>query len=332
MKITFFCKTEDHTALKHNLFYVQDIDILKSIDSNLVIATRWSQIDYKADVIFVWWWTYAFIPVIIGRLLGKRVIITGTFNYDAPKSPNNFNSRPLWQKALIWFSLKFASKNILVSEREYDIFKDKFKMTNIKYIPHGVYVSNYKPNYHRDSNFLLTISWLEQHNMIRKCIYQTVDALSILRKRGSNLKLVIAGRRGDAVTELQNYIDQHGLTEHVNVMVDITEDQKINLLSTCKLYLQPSIYEGFGVAIAEAMSCGCTIVTSEAGEVPNVVGDTAYVLEETNPNTISSAISELLSEPETYNSLQLKARDRVVNLFSVERRKREIIELLEINR
>lgn len=41
-------------------FYNQDINILKKIDSNLTIATKYREIDWSADVIFVWWWTYAF--------------------------------------------------------------------------------------------------------------------------------------------------------------------------------------------------------------------------------------------------------------------------------
>lgn len=329
MKISFFCKVSDTSALNKNLFYVQDINILKNIDPTLKIATRWRDIDYSADVIFIWWWSYAFVPVIIGKLLGKKTIITGTFNYDSPDSPNDFKKKFFLKRMLIMFSLKFVSKNIFVSKREFEIFRDRLKIPNIVYIPHGVYVEDYKPTYKRDSNMLLTISWLESNNLERKCIFKIVDAFALLRKQDIDLRLVIAGREGDAIDKLNKYISDLKLDEHIDVMVDITEGEKIKLLSTCKIYLQPSLYEGFGVAIAEAMSCGCAIVTSKAGEIPNVVGDTAIVLEETNPKTIAEAIVSLISDKEIYESYQTRARERISRLFSVERRNKAINELLD---
>lgn len=60
MKICFFCKISDKSKLFIVEFYNQDIKILKKIDPSLTIATKYSEIDWSADVIFVWWWTYAF--------------------------------------------------------------------------------------------------------------------------------------------------------------------------------------------------------------------------------------------------------------------------------
>ena len=65
MKISFFCKTNKPDSLQLVDFYRQDIEALQELDPHLVIATKWRQIDWHADIIFVWWWTYAFIPVLI---------------------------------------------------------------------------------------------------------------------------------------------------------------------------------------------------------------------------------------------------------------------------
>ncbi|EIJ39482.1 glycosyltransferase [Galbibacter orientalis DSM 19592] len=330
MKITFFCKTKDKTILEKNLFYVQDIDILKKIDKNLIIATKWSEIDYKSDVIFIWWWSYAIFPVIKSKLLGKKVIITGTFNYDTG-SPSDYKKRPYYQKILIWISLKFASNNIFVSEREYLIFKNKFRKKNISYIPHGVYIDRYKASHERNPNVLLTISWLEQNNLKRKCVFETIRAVKILKEEGHKFKLNIVGREGDAVNDLIRFIKENQLNDEVKIFMDVTEKQKIKFLSSCSIYLQPSRYEGFGVAIAEAMSCGCPIITSKVGEVPNVVGNAAYMLDDTNPNTIAEGILKLVHNEELMQNYQIKARERVVGLFSVKRREVGIRKLLNIN-
>ena len=55
MKICFFCKISDKSKLFIVEFYNQDIKILKKIDPSLTIATKYSEIDWSADVIFVWW-------------------------------------------------------------------------------------------------------------------------------------------------------------------------------------------------------------------------------------------------------------------------------------
>ena len=62
MKICFFCKISDKSKLFIVEFYNQDIKILKKIDPSLTIATKYSEIDWSADVIFVWWWNvYMFL-------------------------------------------------------------------------------------------------------------------------------------------------------------------------------------------------------------------------------------------------------------------------------
>ena len=81
MRICFFCKIQDREKLFLIEFYNQDISILRKIDPNLKIATKYSEIDWNVDVIFVWWWTYAFFPVFISKALRKKLVITGTFNY-----------------------------------------------------------------------------------------------------------------------------------------------------------------------------------------------------------------------------------------------------------
>lgn len=115
MRICFFCKIQDREKLFLIEFYNQDISILRKIDPNLKIATKYSEIDWNVDVIFVWWWTYAFFPVFISKALRKKLVITGTFNYRCPMAFSDYFRRPWWQRILIKYSIKYANVNILVS-------------------------------------------------------------------------------------------------------------------------------------------------------------------------------------------------------------------------
>ena len=68
MRICFFCKIKDRKLLDTIEFYKTDIDCLKEIDDKMVIATKYSEIDWKADILFVWWWTYAWCLLYGNRL------------------------------------------------------------------------------------------------------------------------------------------------------------------------------------------------------------------------------------------------------------------------
>lgn len=90
------------------------------------------------------------------------------------------------------------------------------------------------------------------------------------------------------------------------------------------MYLQPTLHEGFGLAIAEAMSCGVPVITSKVAAVPEIVGDTGIYVDQNDPKEIAEAVKELLSNPEKREKLGKLARERIRNNFTYEIRKRKI--------
>uniref|UniRef100_UPI00404B3AF2 hypothetical protein n=1 Tax=Flavobacterium sp. TaxID=239 RepID=UPI00404B3AF2 len=135
MKIIFFCKdTFDNIDLFE--YYKQDIDILKDLGHDVIIVNRFRDIPFKFDVIFVWWWTYAFYPIILSEILKKPSIITGTFNFKFPKEFDgiDFFSRPFLQRMLIKFSVKNATRNLFVNKHELLSCNKYFDTTNIRLI------------------------------------------------------------------------------------------------------------------------------------------------------------------------------------------------------
>lgn len=323
MKICFFCHVERKEILDIVEFYKQDIDILKAVDPNLKIAIRLVDIDWRADIIFVWWWTHAFLPVMIGRILNKKVIITGTFNYRCPEASNDFYRRPFWQRFLIKYSMKYATQNILVSENEYTQIVKDWKYKNLIYSPHCVDINKYVPdNYTSKNKFLFTICWTGKENIKRKCLYEIIDSIVIIKKKYKNIHLYIAGHQGDAFYKIQEYINELELDSTITLLGKISEEDKIKYLQQCTCYLQPSKYEGFGLAIAEAMSCGAHVISTFVGEVPNVVGDAGTLLKNTSPENIAFAISDVLDSDLT--AYKTKARDRIVTFFPMERRAKEL--------
>ncbi|MBN2601032.1 MAG: glycosyltransferase family 4 protein [Candidatus Marinimicrobia bacterium] len=327
-KTCFYCNVDNKT-LDVVEFYKQDINILHDIADEVIIATRWRDIDWKSDIIFVWWWTYAFIPVFIGKILRKRVIITGTFNIGDKKNNRDYDNRKFLQRMLIKYSLTHAWKNILVSKKEHSLIRERWKLDNLEYSPHIVDIEKYSYSSKRIKNLLFTICWMEKENVYRKCIREIVNSIRIISERGLNIKLIIAGHSGGAENDVIDLIKEQKLDRYVEFVGEIDERNKVKLLQECSIYLQPSRYEGFGLAIAEAMSCGSAIISSDTGEVRNVVGDSGIILNNCDEKNISIAITSLLANPQKILEFGKSARDRIVNNFSYERRLEDFKRILK---
>lgn len=85
------------------------------------------------------------------------------------------------------------------------------------------------------------------------------------------------------------------------------------------MYVQVSMHEGFGVALAEAMACECAPIVTREGSLPEVVGDTGVFVPANDPEALARAVRSLVSS-ELSVTLGIRARERVQRLFSVERR------------
>ena len=329
MRICFYCHLSDSNLLDLVEFYKLDIDALKKLDEKLVIATRYKDIDWSCDILFIWWWSYALYPILRGRFFhSMKVVVTGTFNYNTLNYSRDYFHRPLWQKVLLKMAVKFSCMNIMVSKNEYDMMRTDWKYDNFCYSPHCIDTNVYKFSIeNRNSDFVLMISALSVSNVKRKCVMEVIDAIDIIRNENVKCNLKIAGIKGDAYELVRNYISYKGLDDYVELLGTISIEHKIELLQSCRCYLQPTNFEGFGVAIAEAMSCGAPIISSNRGEVSNVLGNAGILLESNTPQNIANAIKTIFRGG--LNSKQYDARKRIETLFSIQRRYSDIKTIIQ---
>jgi len=317
--VCFYARQDTHEAIQYTDFYVQDINALKELGFEVRIAIRpWEMC--AADLYFVWWWSHACFPVTLAKALGKPAIITGTFNCRL------YPDKPLWQRALIEYSLGQAACNINVSMMEYEQLRVEFPKAKWTYSPHCVDTSELRPGRDDREDFACTIAEMTLGNAERKCIPELIRAIPLAAKEIPEIRFILAGRIDESLLRLAREVGADKFAAFPGV---VTKEEKIRLLQRCKVFLQPTRFEGFGLSILEAMSCGAPVVTSPAGAVPEVVGEGAEFVDGTSPEQIAAAIVRLWRDSARRSALSLAGRERALKLFDHSRRKKDIKRCVE---
>lgn len=322
LRVCFFAPVDDVEKLRRIGFYAQDLQALERIGYDIVVATKWREIPWGADVYFVWWWTWAFLPLIKAKLLRRRVVITGTFNLRW--GSGDYFHRPYWQRLLLRAALRAADCNIFVSMHEMIPMSSSGWATNPIYGPHCVDTDLYQPGTSpRSHDVILSIGWLRMENAVRKGFPELISALPAVLDERPGTRLVLVGEQDSGYPYLRDHAEKLGVAHAIEWSGAVDEQEKIALLQGCSLYVQPSKYEGFGLAILEAMSCGAAVVTCAVGAVPEVGGDAVIYVDDA-PGSLANQIIQLLRSPSEARELGVRARARAVSEFPLRRRANDI--------
>ena len=158
----------------------------------------------------------------------------------------------------------------------------------------------------RYGQFFLSVGVLApQKNLAR-----VIRAFARLDEPGATL--VLAGRpAGDYVeTVLRPLARELGVAERV-VFAGATSDEELRALYHAALALiYPSLGEGFGLPIVEAMACGCPVVTSTISSMPEVSGDAALLVDPRDDDAIAAALRSLPRDPALREGLVARGRTR----------------------
>lgn len=138
-------------------------------------------------------------------------------------------------------------------------------------------------------------------------------ARAFLRLRDTHdLQLVLVGNKGNSYTEVQVYLQQNNLSDHVIFTEYIDRKGLIALYNFAKAFVFPSLYEGFGIPLLEAMACGTPIVASQIPSTEEVVGDAAVYYEKPQDgDALAKAIHLLLNDKDMRCDLSQKGKNRI---------------------
>ncbi len=157
------------------------------------------------------------------------------------------------------------------------------------------------------AQFLLYLGTLEP----RKNLSRLVDAYAGAWKRDSSLPpLMIAGARGWYYGDIFARVQALDLEDRIFFPGFVPEDELALWYNAAEMFVYPSLYEGFGLPVLEAMACGRPVITSNAASLPEVVGDAGITVPPDDTDALSDAILALWHDPERRKALGERALRR----------------------
>ncbi|MBW7881584.1 MAG: glycosyltransferase family 4 protein [Caldilineaceae bacterium] len=158
--------------------------------------------------------------------------------------------------------------------------------------------------------FLLYVGTLEP----RKNLEVLVRAYSSWRQQagptGHDVELVLAGARGWYYDEIFAAVRELGLEHNVHFPGFIPTHELPALYGAAEAFIYPSLFEGFGLPVLEAMACGAPVICSQAQSLLEVAGDAALTFPPHDVTALAHAIQLLLTQPRLRERLQKEGRDR----------------------
>ena len=162
----------------------------------------------------------------------------------------------------------------------------------------------------------------------RKNIVTLIHAFNDYYKTHEGLKLVIVGKKGWLYDEIFAEVKRLSLNDKVIFTDFIPDEDVIILYKNAWVFVMPSLYEGFGIPILEAMAYGCPVISSQNSSLPEIGGEACLYFDPEDPNDLIEKLYQLAQSKEIYNKLIKTGKNRIT-LFSWERCAHETLELLK---
>jgi len=149
-------------------------------------------------------------------------------------------------------------------------------------------VAQVRARYGLPEDYLLHVGTIEP----RKNLSRLLEAIHALRQAGQDVRLVVVGGQGWLYADVFRRLEELGLGQAVQLPGYLPDADLPAVYSGARLVVVPSLYEGFGLPVLEAMACGAPVVCSRASSLPEVGGDAARYF---NPDDVPAMADAILA-------------------------------------
>jgi glycosyltransferase involved in cell wall biosynthesis len=240
-------------------------------------------------------------PFFFKPKIKKKQIIVMTVHDIIPLLFPKYNifRRRIYFKYILKHRFKYVDYFIVPSQCIKNDLVKYFNLCSekIKVIYEGV-SKDYTPKNYNKENYILAVSTLEP----RKNFERIIRCYLKLRERKLiNENLFIIGKTGwyyNKIFEIP--VDYKG---KIHFLGFVSENKLIKYYQRAKYFVFPSLYEGFGLPVIEAMACGCPVITSNRSSLPEISGEAALLIDPENDIQLENAMAQLSNNDALRNEL-----------------------------
>jgi glycosyltransferase involved in cell wall biosynthesis len=161
----------------------------------------------------------------------------------------------------------------------------------------------------------------------RKNVLRILKAFHLsAREMKNDCELVMAGKFSWGKEEFFKTMDDLSLRQKVKLLGYVPDEDLPALYTGAKIFFFPSLYEGFGIPVLEAMACGTPVITSNLSSLPEVAGDAALLVDPYDAEALASALVKLIEDENLCDDLRQKGFMQVKN-FSWKKAVQEMLEV-----
>ncbi len=257
------------------------------------------------------------------------------------KFPQAFKRKDLYMlKYWGGFSIKKAKAIITISKssrddiiRSYHVPGDKVKVVypgikkDLRFKIKDLSMETLKKKFGIESPYILFVGTLQP----RKNIIRLIEAFSLLKEQGiknEELQLVVVGRKGWMYEEILDAPAKYNVREKVKFLDSVEDSDLPSLYKNALCFCLPSLYEGFGLPVLEAMQYGCPVVTSNVSSLPEAGGDAALYFDPENVQDIVRSLKLITENSKLREELIKKGYEQAAK-FSWEKSAKQTLQILE---
>lgn len=144
----------------------------------------------------------------------------------------------------------------------------------------------------------------------RKNVERLVRAFERVAPRHPEARLVLVGPEGWRGGPLARLLDESGVRERIELTGFLPAAELRARYEEADVFAYPSLYEGFGLPVLEAMEAGTAVLTSNVSSIPEVAGDAAVLVDPRSVGEVASGLDRLLSDPSLRRDLARRGRER----------------------
>ncbi len=171
--------------------------------------------------------------------------------------------------------------------------------------------------------FWLAVGTLEPRKNLRRLLRAFAQ---YVHQTESPYPLALAGGKGWLEEDLDHFIEDLGLSAQVHILGYVSDEELISLYGNCFCFVYPSLYEGFGLPVLEAMGQGAAVITSNGTSLPEVAGDAAHYVDPRDEEDVARAFL-MLGADSVYREMLREKAVIQAKRFSWEKSAQEVLNI-----